>query len=54
MVDRLGPITCDFAEIVRAENDFDVVRASRVTSKEFYELIKSDFVGVKCWTDDRE
>lgn len=54
VVDRLGPITCDFSEILRLDNDFDVARAARVTSKEFYELKKSDFVGVKCWTDDRE
>lgn len=54
IIDRLGPITCYFTEILRPENDFDVELAPRVTSKEFYELKKSDFVSVKCWTDDRE
>lgn len=54
IIDRLGPITCDFVEILRPENDFDVEQTARVRSKEFYELKKSDFVRAKCWTDDRE
>lgn len=54
IVDRLGPITCYFREIVRPENDFEIEYAQRVTSREFYELKKSDFVSVKCWTDDFE
>ncbi|XP_031634268.1 uncharacterized protein LOC116347703 [Contarinia nasturtii] len=54
IIDRLGPITCDFIEIIRPDNDFDVELAQRVRSKEFYELKKSDFVRVKCWTDERD
>lgn len=54
IVDRLGPITCYFREVLRAENDFEVEIAQRVTSREFFELKKSDFVSVKCWTDDME
>lgn len=54
IIDRLGPISCYFYEVLRPENDFDIEFAQKVTSKEFYELKKSDFVSVKCWTDERE
>lgn len=54
IIDRLGSITCDFVEILRPENDFEVEQSTRVRSKEFYELKKSDFLRAKCWTDDRE
>lgn len=52
IVDRLGPISCDFSEIVRGANDFDIVRSQRVRKTDEYELIESDFVSVKCWTDE--
>lgn len=52
IVDRIGPLSCDFYEIVRGENDFDIVRSQRVRTTEVYELIESDFVSVKCWTDE--
>lgn len=52
IVDRLGPISCDFSEIIREKNDFDVVRSARVHAVDTYELIDSDFVSVKCWTDE--
>lgn len=54
IIDRLGTITCDFVEILRPENDFDIEIAPKVRTKEFYELKKSDFVRAKCWTDDQE
>lgn len=52
IVDRLGHITCDFTEIIRTDNDFDVIRVRSTRSKDDYELIESDFVSVKCWTDN--
>lgn len=54
IIDRLGAITCDFVEILRPDNDFDIEISTKTRSKEFYELKKSDFVRVKCWTDDQE
>lgn len=52
IVDRLGMITCDFTSIVRGNNDFDIENGERVRSKGRFEMIQSDFVSVKCWTDD--
>lgn len=52
IVDRLGAISCDFSEIVRGDNDFEIVRTQRVRTTDLYELIVSDFVSVKCWTDE--
>lgn len=54
IVDRLGPISCDFVEIVRPDNDFDIERSPKVRSKKYFELENSDFVSVKCWTDDHK
>lgn len=54
IIDRLGPISCDFVEIVRPDNDFEVERAPKFRSKKWFELKKSDFVSVKCWTDDHK
>lgn len=52
IVDRIGPLSCDFFEIVRGDDDFDIVRSQRVRTTDVYELIESDFVSVKCWTDE--
>lgn len=52
IVDRIGPISCDFSEIGRGDNDYDIVRSQRVRTTEVYEVIESDFVSVKCWTDE--
>lgn len=52
IVDRLGPITCHFIEIIRSDDDFYVERGDRVTVKTCFELTKSDFVRVSCWTED--
>lgn len=54
IIDRIGSIICDFVEIIRGEDDFDIKRATRVQSKKYFELTKSDFVSVKCWTNEHE
>lgn len=50
----MGPITCDFVEMTRPDNDFEVEPTLRTQSKKHFELTKSDFVSVKCSTDDHK
>lgn len=51
IVDRFGMISCDFTSIVRGDDDYEITTTKRVRSKRYFEMIESDFVGVKCWTD---
>lgn len=52
IIDRFGPISCDFSEIIRSKDDSTFTKSQRVRSKTTFELINSDFVSVKCWTDE--
>lgn len=54
IIDRIGLIVCDFVEIVRDEDDFSIKRATKVQSTKYFELTKSDFVSVKCWTNEHK
>lgn len=52
IVDRFGMVTCDFIPIFRGDNDYVINQSKRVRSKRHFQMVDTDFVGVKCWTDE--